>query len=413
MSRRLKVFVLLVIYTIASLVPLPPATAKTAYSKTLEQIYKSKDVYKDTETRLSELNKAYSNITYLFTAGQSVQKRNLSVLKVGNGPKKLFINASHHPREYMGTILTLHQIQYILEAYAANKTIDNCNIRKLLDKEISFYFMPLVNPDGVQICVNGSPSYYFNANKVDLNHNYDALWFKEITKNYSTGPNAFSEPETQAVKALCEEIEFELTIAYHAAGDIIYWYFGQQGEERKRDQSYANMLKNLTGYSLVSPANYKSSTSGFKDWCIMKLKIPSFTIEIGGKRGLSKPVEWSLYNSIWEKNKLVPVRTATQLLNQKTFKGDQKASLIHNNKLVVLEQSIVSEKGKSYISVKDAQKLGMSSLQKSVLDELAKSQITKGSISYVPLEALAEKLGLTGRFEKNANTYYLEGNIAE
>lgn len=349
MSKQIKALILLFIFMLTSLGTWTAAAAKPAYSKTLEQIYHSKEVYRDTETRLSELNKNYSNITYLFTIGKSVQNRNLTVIKVGSGPKKIFINASHHPREYMGTILALNQIQYILEAYSANRTLDGYSIKKLLDKEVSFYFMPLVNPDGVQICVNGAPSYYFNANKVDLNHNYDALWQKEITDTYSTGPKAFSEPETQAVKALCENVEFDLTIAYHAAGDIIYWYFGQEGADRQRDLAYANMLKSLTGYSLVSPANYKSSTSGFKDWCVMKLKIPSFTIEIGGKRGLYKPVEWSWYNSVWQKNQLVPIRTAKQLLKQTRFQGDKKTALIFNKSLVVLSQNIISENGKSYI----------------------------------------------------------------
>lgn len=191
MSKHIKLFLLAIIFMLTTFTTYTSVAAKPAYSKTLEQIYKSKDVYKDTETRLNELNRNYSSITYLFKIGQSVEKRNLTVLKVGNGPKKLFINASHHPREYMGTILTLNQIQYILEAYSDNKTLDNYNIKKLLDKEVSFYFQPIVNPDGVQICVNGTPSYYFNANKVDLNHNYDALWYKEITSSYSTGEKPF------------------------------------------------------------------------------------------------------------------------------------------------------------------------------------------------------------------------------
>lgn len=314
MLRRIKIIILLIIFTLTSFSTYAAPAPKTTYSKTLEQIYKSKDVYKETQTRLSELHKKYSTITYLSSAGKSVQKRDLSILQVGKGSNKIFINASHHPREYMGTILTLNQIQYILEAYHGNQTIDGYKIKKLLDNEVSFYFMPLVNPDGVQICINGSPSYYFNANKVDLNHNYAADWVKRITKTYSTGTKAFSEPETQAVKELCLDEKFDLTIAYHAAGDIIYWYYGQEGAVKKRDLEYANMLKSTTGYSLVTSKNYKSSTSGFKDWCIQKLKIPSFTLEIGGKRGLTKPVEWSLYSSIWEKNKLVPVRTAKQLL---------------------------------------------------------------------------------------------------
>lgn len=320
MLLRIKVISILIIFTLTSFTSTSfstyaAPTTKITYSKTLEQIYKSKDVYKYTQNRLGELNKNYSDITYLFSAGKSVKQRDLSVLTVGKGSRKIFINASHHPREYMGTILTLNQAQYILEAYASNQTIDGSNLKTLLDNEVTFYFMPLVNPDGVQICVNGSPSYYFNANKVDLNHNYDADWFKKITKTYSTGTSAFSEPETQAIKTLCENTGFDLTIAYHAAGDIIYWYYGQQGAVKTRDFAYANVLKKTTGYSLVSTVDYKSSSSGFKDWCVQKLKIPSFTLEIGGKRGLLKPVEWSQYNSVWQKNKLVPIRIAKQLLS--------------------------------------------------------------------------------------------------
>lgn len=408
MSKQIKALILLFIFMLTSLGTWTAAAAKPAYSKTLGQIYHSKEVYRDTETRLSELNKNYSNITYLFTIGKSVQNRNLTVIKVGSGPKKIFINASHHPREYMGTILALNQIQYILEAYSANRTLDGYSIKKLLDKEVSFYFMPLVNPDGVQICVNGAPSYYFNANKVDLNHNYDALWQKEITDTYSTGPKAFSEPETQAVKALCENVEFDLTIAYHAAGDIIYWYFGQEGADRQRDLAYANMLKSLTGYSLVSPANYKSSTSGFKDWCVMKLKIPSFTIEIGGKRGLYKPVEWSWYNSVWQKNQLVPIRTAKQLLKQTRFQGDKKTALIFNKSLVVLSQNIISENGKSYISAEDAQNLGYARLSRAAQEQLDASQATIKNIPCIPLASFAEHLGLDCRYEKAVNTYYID-----
>lgn len=408
MARRVKVIILTVIFTLTSFNTYAAPATTANYSKTFQQIYESKDVYKDTQKRLSELHKKYSNITYLFSAGESVQKRELSVLKVGNGRKKIFINASHHPREYMGTILTLNQVQNILEAYASDKTIDDCKIKNLLDNEVSFYFMPLVNPDGVQICVNGAPSYYFNANKVDLNHNYDADWTKNITNTYSTGTSPFSEPETQAVKALCENIEFELSIAYHAAGDVIYWYYGQQGSAKTRDMIYANLLKSTTGYSLVSSNNYKSSTSGFKDWCIQKLQIPSFTIEIGGKRGLSKPVEWFLYNSVWEKNKFVPVRIAEQLLKQNQFKGDKKTALIYKNSLIRLNQNIVTKDGKKYISFNDITSLAAGKLTTSIKSKLLKSSTTINKLNYISIDIVIKLLQLSYTYDEVTNTLYLK-----
>lgn len=409
MAKRLKPSILAIIIALTSFCTYGnAATAVTAYTKTLEQIYKSKDVYSDTQKRLQEFNKQYSAITSLFSAGKSVKKRELSVLKVGTGSKKIFINAAHHPREYIGTIVTLNQIQYILEAYNSNSTIDGVNIKSLLENQVTFYFMPLVNPDGVQICVNGSPSYYFNANKVDLNHNYDADWTKRITKTYSTGTTPFSEPETQAVKALCETIEFELTIAYHATGDIIYWYYGQQGDAKTRDLAYANILKNTTGYSLVSPSNYKSSTSGFKDWCVQKLKIPSFTIEVGGKRGLTRPVEWSMYSSIWTKNRLVPTRIANQLLKQKTFAGDKKTALIYKGSLTRLQNNLLLKEKINYISLADALSISSENMTVDQQNQLISTGVISNKIQYVSLDEFCKLFGLSGTYEKGVSTLYLE-----
>ncbi len=405
MNKRIKLFLLAIIYTITTFSIFSVQASKVTYSKTLEQIYKSKDVYTDTQKRLTEFNKNYSNITYLFSAGKSVQKRDLTVLKIGNGSKKIFINAAHHPREYIGTILTLNQIQNLLEAYTNNSSIDGQKIRNLLDNQVTYYFMPLVNPDGVQICVNGSPSYYFNANKVDLNHNYDALWFKKITSTYSTGTKAFSEPEAQAVRDLCLTIEFDLTLAYHAAGDIIYWYFGQEGADKTRDLAYANMLKATTGYSLVSPANYKSSTSGFKDWCVYKLKIPSFTLEVGGKRGITKPVEWSYYSTIWNQNNLVPVRIANQLMKQTKFNGDKRTALIYKNSLFCQGQ-ILSIDGKQFIADKDVTLLS-GKLTEIQQENLKQNEISINHIPYISLEILAECLNLSFKFDKSSNTVYI------
>lgn len=407
MTHKKKFIILLFLLTL-SLFTTYASKTNNNYSKTLQQIYNSKTVYTDTQNRLSELNKNYSQITYLFSAGKSVQNRDLSVLKVGNGSKKIFINASHHPREYMGTILTLNQAQYILEAYANNQEIDGYNIKQLLDNEVSFFFMPLVNPDGVQICVNGSPSYYFNANKVDLNHNYAADWTKRITSTYSTGTSPFSEPETQAVKSLSELIEFDISIAYHAAGDIIYWYYGQQGYAKTRDLAYANLLKETTGYSLVSSNNYKSSTSGFKDWCIQKLKIPSFTIEIGGKRGLSKPVEWSLYNSIWQKNKFVPIRIAERLLNQLQFNGDKKTALIYKKSLVHLQQDIIVQNNNKYISVIDAKNLTSNKITEIQQYKLKMDSITINNTYYIDINYFKNLFNLKCKYDELTNTLYLE-----
>ena len=330
-------------------------TPNITYSKSFSEIYKSKNVYQDTLNRLNEFRKKYPSVTYLFNSGYSVQNRQLPVLKVGNGPLKIFINATHHPREYIGTIISLNQIQLLLESYSSkNSDLDGVNVKDLLNNKVSFYFMPLVNPDGVQVCVDSNPGYYWNANKVNLNHDYDINW--EYSKKYATGDKPFSQPETLAVKALCENLGFDVAVSYHAAGDIIYWYYGQKGDQLKRDKQFANELSKVTGYSLVSPSSSLSG-AGFKDWAVSVLNIPAFTIEVGGKRSITKPVEWSRYSSIWSKNKYVPLRLAKLLQVQGSLDKTNKISLIYKDEITSPLSDIIILNNECYIDITDAKSI--------------------------------------------------------
>ncbi len=361
-----------------------PDALNITYSKSFNQIYKSKNVYQDTLIRLSEFQKKYRSVTYLFNSGYSVEKRQLPVLKVGNGPLKIFINATHHPREYIGTIITLNQIQLLLESYSnKNNVIDGVNVKDLLDNKVSFYFMPLVNPDGVQVCVNKSPGYYWNANKVNLNHDYDINW--EYSKKYATGDKPFSQPETLAIKALCENLGFDVAVSYHAAGDIIYWYYGQKGDQLKRDNQFAKELSKVTGYSLVSPSSSLSG-SGFKDWAVSVLNIPAFTIEVGGKRGITKPVEWSMYSSIWSKNKYVPLRLAKLLQLQGSLDKTSKISLIYKDELTNPLSDIITLNNECYIDITDAKNIFK------ITDINLQDTIAYNNKKYLSLKLISQKL---------------------
>ena len=53
-----------------------------------------------------------------------------------------------------------------------------------------------------------------------------------------------------------------------------------------RDKGLALALSRSTGYPL---AYARGSAGGYKDWCIQKLSIPSFTIEAGAEK-FSHPV---------------------------------------------------------------------------------------------------------------------------
>lgn len=164
-------------------------------------MYKNKNIVNLVKKYMEDLENKYKNVSEIIKIGECVLGEDLLVYKIGNGDKKIFINAEHHPREYITTILTLHQMYYLLDANEKSLIIDGINIRDLLSK-VTFYFQPMVNPDGLNICVNGEPSRYTNANDVEINNNYDAMVDEDDDYSSLTGEYPFSQPETKAIKDL-------------------------------------------------------------------------------------------------------------------------------------------------------------------------------------------------------------------
>ena len=142
-----------------------------------------------------------------------------------------------------------------------------------------------------------------NGHGVDLNVNFPANWGEGVKnlrypnpENY-IGEKPFSEPETIALKKFTEQILPDDTVSYHTKGEEIYWYFHQPIRYCSRDKELALVLSRSTGYKL---AYAKGSVGGYKDWCIRKWKIPSFTIE-AGKDSFSHPLQdEALKDIIWK-----------------------------------------------------------------------------------------------------------------
>lgn len=130
------------------------------------------------------------------TIGKSVLGRNLYYLRLGRGTREVSYNAAHHSLEWITSPLLMKFAENFLKAYATGNTIRGYNIRDIWNQS-SIYIVPMVNPDGVDLVLNGlSPSnpYYnnllqwnqtglpfsevWNANirSVDLNRNYPASW---------------------------------------------------------------------------------------------------------------------------------------------------------------------------------------------------------------------------------------------
>ncbi len=239
------------------------------------------------------------------SAGLSVQGRELWYVKIGKGENKIFLNGAHHALEWITASLLASWCEDFITAIRNDGEIGGKRARDIYEK-CTYYIMPMVNPDGVELVINGlSPEndryvsvsemigdgdvqamWQANINGVDLNHNYDALFYEYARiareSGYGSpgprrypGPFPFSEPETRSVRELVLKEEFPFAVAFHSQGEVIYWSFNGFGFYRE-----ARGLADASGYELDTASGI-SSYSGFKDWYLDKFNLPAFTVEVG------------------------------------------------------------------------------------------------------------------------------------
>ena len=259
----------------------------------------------DYEKLLEALNGLDREYAQILPFGKSVQGRDLLCVRIGKGEKKVFLNGAHHALEWITASLLSAWCQDFIDAVKGEGEIGGKNAVEIFEK-CTYYIAPMINPDGVNLVVNGlnpdNPQYLSvmemlngedvrkvwqaNIEGVDLNHNYDAL-FEEYAKiaeesGYGTpgprrypGPFPFSEPETEGVRRFVLENEFPFAVAFHSQGEVIYWSFNGFGFYLE-----ARALSDASGYELDTASGI-SSYSGFKDWYLEKFNLPAFTVEVG------------------------------------------------------------------------------------------------------------------------------------
>lgn len=259
--------------------------------------------------------------------GASVLGKTLYSLRLGVGENHVFYNAAHHALEWITSPVLMKFAEDYLKAYALGRPIGGYDPRELWSSS-SIWIVPMVNPDGVDLVLNGlqaenpyydrlirwnggstdfSRTWQANIRGVDLNHNYDAAWTQSkqaeaelgITGPGPTrfsGPYPVSEPETRAMVSFTRSHDFRLTMAYHSQGRVIYWNFMNLAPEEAR--AIGENLARISGYTLEQ-ATGVASYAGYKDWFIQDFRRPGYTIEVGGGQN---PLPISQFGQIYGEN---------------------------------------------------------------------------------------------------------------
>ena len=284
------------LYSSENSAPPVPVTQPTEGKKSLVD-YTLTSTYETVDRQISDLCSAYPDLIKRESIGKSVRGRDIYLMTLGRGEKKICVVGAMHAREHITTSYLMRCIEdYAAGYYSQSGWLDGYNVRNLLDK-YTLYIVPNCNPDGTEIVLSGeSPAtqvittskgaYKANANGVNLNRNFPfgfGTYEKMSTLPHeSTFPGQFaaSEPETQALISLCEENSFELVLSFHIQGECVYWSDAINVNTANSELLADRISKAYGFYKCPTSTELSLFGGGFENWFRYTFSRPGFCIEL-------------------------------------------------------------------------------------------------------------------------------------
>ncbi|WP_342431455.1 M14 family metallopeptidase [Neobacillus sp. FSL H8-0543] len=250
--------------------------------------------------------------------GNSVLGNSLPEIIIGNGGKRVHYNGSFHANEWITTPI----LMTFLNDYCLSLTNHNPMrglVTSQLYQQTFLSIVPMVNPDGVSLVLNGPPEnepwrsrvvelnngstdfsgWKANIRGVDLNDQFPARWELEKARNPTqpgprdyVGEHPLSEPEAIAMADMTRRRDFARVLAFHTQGEVIYWGF--ENLEPPEAETLVNEFARVSGYQ---PVKTIESYAGYKDWFIQDWRRPGFTVELGSG---TNPLPLSQFDEIYQ-----------------------------------------------------------------------------------------------------------------
>ena len=250
------------------------------------------------------------------TIGKTLLEKPIQKIRLGKGTKKVQFNASFHANEWITSSILMALLNHFLLSLTNVKPIRGLESMPLY-KSVDLSIVPMVNPDGVDLVINGPTAeikeqvininggstdfsgWKANIRGVDLNDQFPAKWEKERERGEKVpsprdypGTAPLTEPESIAMENLARDNQYNRMLAFHTQGEELYWGF--EGLEPPESRVLAAEFARVSGYKAIQ---YVDSYAGYKDWFIQEFRKPGFTIELG--RGIN-PLPLSQFDEIFE-----------------------------------------------------------------------------------------------------------------
>ena len=261
--------------------------------------------YKELEADMRSLAARAPDLVSLVSIGKSTMGRDIWAVRLTRGatgtqrsrkPGIVFLG-THHAREHLSTEVPLLIAKHLVDNRADGE------IARLLESR-DVYFIPMVNPDGVEYDIEGGKYHMHRKNMsrnsdgstgVDLNRNYAWGWggggaSPNPRDDTYRGPSAFSEPESRAVKAFVEaRPNLKVMLSYHTFSELVLYPWGgsdDQIPDAKALAAFKNMageMGKMTGYTPMQSSELYVATGDTCDWAWGEKGIFAFTFELTPK----------------------------------------------------------------------------------------------------------------------------------
>ncbi|MGH2653334.1 MAG: M14 family zinc carboxypeptidase [Actinomycetota bacterium] len=194
------------------------------------------------------------DLVKLEVLGHSIHGREIIGLKVtedantvpdGTRPAVLY-SSLQHAREWISVEVNRRLLHWFIDRYRAGRT------QLLEDNEL--WFIVVANPDGYQYTFevdrlwrknlrdNDGDGEITNADGVDPNRNFPEHWnydeqgsSGQFSSETYRGTAPMSEPETQAMVGLMEDVPFAFQVNYHSFGQLLLYPQGWQVQTPSAD----------------------------------------------------------------------------------------------------------------------------------------------------------------------------------
>jgi hypothetical protein len=257
--------------------------------------------YAELNDELHRLANEHPQIAQVSSIGKSVEGRDLWAIKISDNvaqdepEAEVVFLGGHHAREWIAV-----DVPFLIAERLVTQYGQDTSITRLLNQS-EIWIVPMVNPDGHQYAVTSDRLWRKNRRNngdgtfgVDLNRNYSYEWggpgssgdtYSEIYR----GPEAFSEPETRAVRDFLQTRETRALISYHNFSQLVLYPWGYTNNPAPDEpllQSLAVAIADrirvvhAVSYTPQQSSDLYLASGDTTDWLYGTKQVPNFTIEL-------------------------------------------------------------------------------------------------------------------------------------